>query len=60
MAATDYLTMQRVKSMNYSIPEQCDQDAASLIRALLVGRLKMRCVRYEMNPFVRSSTQLSV
>lgn len=42
MAATDYLTMQRVKSMNYSIPEQCDPDVASLIRALLVGHLELR------------------
>jgi serine/threonine protein kinase len=37
MAATDYLMMQRVKALDYSIPEQCDPDAASLIRALLVG-----------------------
>jgi hypothetical protein len=29
--------MQRVKALDYSIPEQCDPDAASLIRALLVG-----------------------
>lgn len=36
MAATDYLMMQRVKALDYSIPEQCDPDAASLIRALLV------------------------
>lgn len=37
MAATDYLTMKRVKALDYAIPEGCDPSAASLIRALLVG-----------------------
>ena len=46
MAATDYLTMQRVKTLKYSIPEQCDADAASLIRALLVGYPELKCLMH--------------
>lgn len=37
MAATDYLTMKRVKALDYSIPDGCDPEAASIIQALLVG-----------------------
>ncbi|KAF9530242.1 AGC/PDK1 protein kinase [Crepidotus variabilis] len=37
LAATDYLTMKRVREQDYSIPEACDANAASLIRALLVS-----------------------
>ena len=37
MAATDYLTMKRVKALDYTIPEGCDSEAASLIQALLVS-----------------------
>ncbi|KAF8183165.1 AGC/PDK1 protein kinase [Pholiota molesta] len=36
MAATDYLTMKRVRALDYSIPEECDKDAADLMRQLLV------------------------
>jgi 3-phosphoinositide dependent protein kinase-1 len=37
MAATDYLTMKRVRALDYSIPEECDKDAADLMRQLLVS-----------------------
>jgi len=36
MAATDYLTMKRVRALDYIIPPVCDADAASLIKRLLV------------------------
>ncbi|CAA7264336.1 unnamed protein product [Cyclocybe aegerita] len=36
MAATDYLTMKRVRALDYSIPDVCDTGAADMIRALLV------------------------
>jgi len=52
MAATDYLTMQRVQALRYSIPEQCDADAASLIRALLVGRPELRFLTHNFSFFV--------
>ncbi|KAF8884917.1 AGC/PDK1 protein kinase [Gymnopilus junonius] len=35
-AATDYLTMKRVKALDYTLPQVCDPDAADLIRRLLV------------------------
>ncbi|PPR04868.1 hypothetical protein CVT26_012699 [Gymnopilus dilepis] len=37
MAATDYLTMKRVKALDYTVPPECDPDAADLIRRLLVS-----------------------
>lgn len=37
LAATDYLTMKRVRALDYSLPSVCDPDAADLIRGLLVG-----------------------
>jgi len=36
MAATDYLTMKRVRALDYTIPPVCDADAADLIKRLLV------------------------
>ena len=36
MAATDYLTMKRVRALDYIIPPVCDADAADLIKRLLV------------------------
>lgn len=36
MAATDYLTMKRVRALDYIIPPVCDADAAGLIKRLLV------------------------
>ena len=41
MAATDYLTMKRVRALDYTIPPVCDADAADLIKRLLV-RYPMR------------------
>ncbi|KAF8155615.1 AGC/PDK1 protein kinase [Crassisporium funariophilum] len=35
-AATDYLTMKRVRALQYSLPDICDADAANLIKDLLV------------------------
>ncbi|KAF8960326.1 AGC/PDK1 protein kinase [Flammula alnicola] len=35
-AATDYLTMKRVRALDYSLPQECDKDAADLIKHLLV------------------------
>jgi 3-phosphoinositide dependent protein kinase-1 len=35
-AATDYLTMKRVRALEFSLPQVCDPDAADLIRRLLV------------------------
>ncbi|KDR80094.1 hypothetical protein GALMADRAFT_242319 [Galerina marginata CBS 339.88] len=35
-AATDYLTMKRVRALDYSLPQVCDEDAADLIRRLLI------------------------
>ena len=39
MAATDYLTMKRVKALDYTVPPECDPDAADLIRRLLVSHI---------------------
>jgi len=43
LAANDYLTMQKVRTLDYTIPDVCDNDAADLIKRLLVpdplGRL---------------------
>jgi len=36
MAATDYLTMKRVRALDYTIPPICDADAADLIKRFLV------------------------
>lgn len=36
LAATDYLTMKRVTALEYSLPQECDEDAAALIKKLLV------------------------
>ena len=36
MAATDYLTMKRVRALDYIIPPVCDADTADLIKRLLV------------------------
>ncbi|KAF9051574.1 AGC/PDK1 protein kinase [Panaeolus papilionaceus] len=36
MAATDYLTMKRVRSLDYVIPETCDAEALDLIQKILV------------------------
>ncbi|KAF9485055.1 AGC/PDK1 protein kinase [Pholiota conissans] len=36
MAATDYLTMKRVKNLDYTIPPECDKDVTDLIQQLLV------------------------
>ncbi|KAJ2925421.1 hypothetical protein H1R20_g11690, partial [Candolleomyces eurysporus] len=35
-AATDYLVMERIKKLQFSVPEDCDPDAAELIKKLLV------------------------
>jgi 3-phosphoinositide dependent protein kinase-1 len=36
-AATDYLVMERIKKLQFSVPEECDPDAADVIKKLLVG-----------------------
>ncbi|KAF5310517.1 hypothetical protein D9619_008012 [Psilocybe cf. subviscida] len=36
LAATDYLTMKRVTALEYTLPQECDEDAAALIKMLLV------------------------
>ena len=36
LAANDYLTMGRVRAVDYTIPDVCDNDAADLIKRLLV------------------------
>ena len=43
MAANDYLTMGRVRAVDYTIPDVCDNDAADLIKHLLVRH-------FEVNP----------
>ncbi|KAH6917945.1 AGC/PDK1 protein kinase [Coprinopsis sp. MPI-PUGE-AT-0042] len=40
--ATDYLIMERIKRLDYSIPEACDPDAADLIKRLLVHNFEER------------------
>ncbi|PPQ80556.1 hypothetical protein CVT25_001590 [Psilocybe cyanescens] len=35
-AATDYLTMKRVRALDFSLPKACDPDAADLIKSLLI------------------------
>jgi 3-phosphoinositide dependent protein kinase-1 len=42
LAANDYLTMGRVRALDYTIPDVCDNDAADLIKRLLV-RHPSRC-----------------
>ncbi|PPQ75592.1 hypothetical protein CVT24_010898 [Panaeolus cyanescens] len=37
MAATDYLTMNRVRALDYTIPETCDAEAADLIKKILAS-----------------------
>lgn len=36
LAANDYLTMAKVKNLDYALPEVCDNDAADIIKRLLV------------------------
>lgn len=36
-AATDYLVMERIKKLDYTVPEGCNSDAADLIKKLLVS-----------------------
>lgn len=40
LAANDYLTMRKVKALDYTLPEVCDDDAADLIKGLLVRHLQ--------------------
>ena len=36
LAANDYLTMGKVRALDYTIPDVCDNDVADLIKRLLV------------------------